>query len=107
MFKDRTTNRSATILAVDDEQTVQQVLKTVLSKAGCNVLAAGIGQDALKMAAVSKPDLVLMAILMPGMGGYETTLQLKKLLSFEDIPVIFLSRRSEEEDRDRAFAVGA
>lgn len=107
MFEDRSTNRGATILAVDDDEQIQQVLREVLTKAGYDVQTAGSGKEALTMAGESEPDLILMDILMPDMDGYETTLQLKRHLSIEDTPVIFLSGRSEEEDRGRAFAVGA
>jgi CheY-like chemotaxis protein len=104
---DGRTSRGATILIVDDEPHMADLLRTVLSKAGHTIITANCGKLALEAALEHSPDLILMDISMPDWDGYETTVRIKKHLKLQDIPVIFLSGRSEEEDGGRSFAIGA
>ena len=106
-MSDGSTNRGATILIVDDEPHMVDLLRTVLSKAGHHVITAACGRLALDSALGHVPDLILMDISMPDWDGYETTVRIKKHQKLQDIPVIFLSGRSEEEDGGRSFAIGA
>lgn len=105
-MSDGSVSRGATILIVDDEPHMVELLRTVLAKAGYNVVTADCGKSALESALEHVPDLILMDISMPDWDGYETTVRLKKHQKLQDIPVIFLSGRSEEEDGGRSFAIG-
>jgi two-component system, response regulator, stage 0 sporulation protein F len=68
----------ATILVIDDEESIRSLLKEVLERAGHRVLIAPDGREGLLLYHENKVDLVLMDILMPGTDGLETTLQLTR-----------------------------
>jgi two-component system response regulator (stage 0 sporulation protein F) len=68
----------ATILVIDDEESIRSLLKEVLEKAGHRVLRASDGREGLALYQNNKVDLVLMDILMPGTDGLEATLQLTR-----------------------------
>ncbi len=68
----------ATILIIDDEESIRNLLREVLEKANHRVLEASDGQEGLTLYQQNKVDLVLMDILMPGTDGLETTLQLTR-----------------------------
>jgi CheY-like chemotaxis protein len=95
-----------TILIVDDEQLMRDVLRRVLAKQDHLVLAAASGEEALELCVENKPDLVLMDIIMPGMDGYEATARLKRLPGLSEVPVVFLSGKAPAEDGGRSSAVG-
>ncbi|MFH1394637.1 MAG: response regulator [Candidatus Omnitrophota bacterium] len=89
-----------TILVVDDEKDVLELLATKLTIANYNVLTADNGLDALTIAKAEKPDLIILDILMPGMDGAETAEALKNDPATKSIPIIFLTclvTKSEEE----------
>lgn len=95
------------ILVVDDIVNNLELLEEILDESGYDVRTALNGEMALKSIAVQKPDLILLDIMMPGMDGYETCKMIKKDESFADIPIIFLSAKSEAEDKVKGFEVGA
>ncbi len=99
-------SRGATILVVDDESHILELLESVLTKAGHNVITTTCGRAAVEIASACRPDLILMDITMPDMDGYEVTVHIKRDPMLQDIPVIFLSGRSEEEDGGRSLAIG-
>jgi len=95
-----------TILVVDDERFHLNVMADLL----CNdykVVIAKSGDRALAMALEQKPDLILLDILMPGMDGYEVCLQLKANDDTREIPVIFLTVKSDVDDETHGFECGA
>ena len=96
-----------TILVVDDTPDTVGLLTDALGAAGLDVLVALDGASALRIAARTKPDLVLMDAVMPGMDGFEACGRLKTLSGFDAVPVIFMTGMSEAEDSLRGFAVGA
>ena len=79
----------ATILVVDDEESIRSLLKEVLERAHHRVLEARDGQEGLALYQQNKVDLVLMDILMPGTDGLETTLQLTR--EYVDAKVIAMT----------------
>lgn len=101
-----TSPRQRTILVVDDTPANLQLLGDHLGKQGFQVLVAQDGEEALTRVAVAKPDLILLDILMPGLGGLETCRRLKADPDHADIPVIFLSALGDTEHRVRAFEAG-
>ena len=95
------------ILVVDDENFFIQVLTNILEEAGYEVLSANNGQRALDIIKKNKPDLVLLDVLMPGMDGYETCKNIKQQTAWVEIPVIFLTVKSNVKDEAMGFDVGA
>ncbi|QQX80707.1 two-component system response regulator [Shewanella sp. KX20019] len=98
-------NRSI-ILTVDDTVTNIEVVKGVLFD-DYLVQAALSGEVALKIINKRKPDLILLDVMMPGMDGYEVCKRLKADEATRDIPIIFLTAKSQEEDEAKGLALGA
>ncbi len=94
------------ILIVDDDEGVVMLISRVLSRDGFEVLTAANGRQALDVAETTPPDLVIMDITMPEMDGYTATTLLKQKPGLRDLPVIYLSGLTAEEDAGRAFASG-
>ncbi|WP_051261672.1 ATP-binding response regulator [Desulfovibrio inopinatus] len=94
------------ILIVDDSATDIKILVDLL-KADYAVLFARDGQTALRLAATKKPDLILLDILMPDMDGYETSNRLKADSATQDIPIIFVTALTGEEDEVEGLELGA
>jgi CheY-like chemotaxis protein len=95
------------ILAVDDTPSDLDLFATILGREGYNLALAKDGLQALDMAAKEKPDLILLDILMPGMGGLETCRRLKADPATQDIPVIFVTANSGSDEVLAGFEVGA
>lgn len=98
---------SETILVVDDESRIARILEFNLSKQGYRVLTASDGAAALEAVAAEKPDLVLLDVMMPGMDGFEVCRSLKDDPATETIPVVLLTAKGQEIDRDTGTACGA
>ena len=88
-----------TILVVDDDKTNRSLLSIILKKAGYRVIEAEDGQDAIKKSLDTPVDLVLLDIMMPNMDGYEACRRMKEDPRTRDIPVIFLSAKTETRDK--------
>jgi len=95
------------VLIVDDVAKNLQVLGTILSKQEYKVAAANNGEQAIKIAKKTLPDLILLDIMMPGIDGLEICARLKKDPGTKDIPVIFLTAKIESEDIVKGFETGA
>ncbi|WP_211102086.1 response regulator [Azospirillum brasilense] len=95
------------ILIVDDTPDNLKLLSGLL-KESYRVKVANNGRKALEIAAsIPAPDLILLDVVMPEMDGYEVCAALKKAPATRDIPVIFLTGRADEADREHGFAMGA
>lgn len=100
-------NKQARILVVDDENFYIDVLVNLL-KYDYRVTVAKNGESALKRAfGDTPPDLILLDILMPGIDGYEVCRRLKENPKTQNIPVIFLTVKSEVDDEIKGFELGA
>jgi type IV pilus assembly protein PilB len=95
------------IVVVDDNQDQLTLMERFLSSSGYAVIAADSGRKALDALAEVKPDLILLDVMMPEMDGYEVCSRLQKNRLTAYIPVIFITALGEEQDKARAFAVGA
>ena len=95
------------ILIVDDDTKNIQVLGTVLRLEGYSIYVAQSGRDALKIVKEIKPDLILLDIMMPELSGFETCKKLKKINSINDVPIIFLTARTDTKDIVKGFNLGA
>jgi two-component system, OmpR family, response regulator len=94
----------ARLLVVDDEPTILELLSGSLRLAGFEVVMAASGTAAVRAAASSRPDLVLLDVMMPDGDGFEALRRIRSAGS--EVPVIFLTARDEVTDRVRGFAEG-
>ena len=97
----------STILLVDDNPTNLSILIDFLSQSGFRLLVAQDGESAIQQIEYILPDLILLDVMMPGWGGFETCRRLKENERTQDIPVIFMTALSETEDKVKGFSVGA
>jgi DNA-binding response OmpR family regulator len=93
-----------TILIVDDEPTIAEVVGLYLQREGYKVLAAADGDTALSMVEQQHPDLVVLDLMLPGLGGLEVT---RRLRAQGALPIIMLTARTEETDRVVGLELGA
>ena len=94
------------ILLVDDNPQNLKILYETLDGQGYRLLLANNGEKALAIAENSKPDLILLDIMMPGMDGYEVCETLKLTNGLRDIPVVFLSALDDVESKVKGFEKG-
>ena len=96
-----------TVLLVDDNEDLVQVLSARLEAAGYRVLTALDGRDGLSQAKDRQPDLILLDVMMPVMDGFEVLAQLKAEAATRAIPVVMLTARGESKFVFKAEAMGA
>jgi two-component system, OmpR family, alkaline phosphatase synthesis response regulator PhoP len=96
-----------TILVVDDEQDLLDLIEYNLKKEGFNVLKAENGVEALKVAKENLPDLVLLDIMMPKMDGLEVCDKMRSDANLKHIPIIFLTARGDEKTEVDGLDTGA
>lgn len=92
------------ILVVDDEPQIRRIMRTTLTGAGYEVEDAKTGEEAVEKVRTFRPDLVLLDINMPGMGGMETC---RELRADTNIAIIMLTVRNTEKDKVEALDAGA
>ena len=97
----------ARVLVVDDEPDLIRVLQFGLQAAGYVVECAADGQEGLKKARESKPDIILLDLMLPKLDGYKICRLLKFDDRFKHIPIIILSARTQEGDQALALEMGA
>lgn len=97
-------NFMKTILIVDDEPKIVQLVKDYLERAGFSVQAADDGNKALAMAKSINPDLIVLDLGLPGMDGLDVTREIRK---YSNAPIIMLTARSEESDKLIGLELGA
>ena len=96
-----------TILIADDELDIVETLKFMLEVEGFDVLVAYDGEEALSIAKEKMPDAILLDVMMPKINGYKVSRLLKFDKKFQDIPIIMLTARSQEEDKMIGEETGA
>lgn len=92
------------ILLVDDEATIVEFVRINLEKAGFEVLAAGDGETALKLAASEQPDVIVLDIMLPGKDGFEVCRELRRTTA---VPIIMLTARDDDIDKILGLELGA
>jgi two-component system OmpR family response regulator len=92
------------VLVVDDEPSIRDLLSRQLRFAGFSVAAVGNGNDAVVAAEKSKPDIIILDVMLPDMNGFSVTKAIRA--KGIDVPVLFLSARDEEADRVTGLTVG-
>jgi len=95
------------VLVVEDEADVAEMIRYNLSKEGYDVRLAANGTDALRQVKESKPDVILLDIMVPQLNGWEICRRLKQDRETAAIPVIMVSGRVEEGDKVLGFEMGA
>lgn len=98
---------SGKILIVDDDIDTLQLVGTMLERQGFTIVAANNGVKALDLAKNETPDLILLDVMMPGMDGYEVCRRLKADPDTVDIPVMFLTAKTDAVNEENGFEVGA
>ena len=92
------------ILVVDDDAALTKTIERILVDAGYTALLAHTAEDGLRLALSERPDLALLDIMVPIMGGWEVC---QRLREFSDIPIIFLTALGNVEDVVRGLELGA
>jgi two-component system KDP operon response regulator KdpE len=95
---------NSTILVVDDEPQIRRVMRTTLSSNGYTVIEAKTGEEAVEMVRSERPELVLLDVNMPGMGGIEACREIRE---HSDIAIIMLTVRNTEHEKVIALDAGA
>jgi twitching motility two-component system response regulator PilG len=95
------------VMVIDDSNTIRRSAEIFLLQAGCNVILAEDGFDALAKIADHQPDIVFVDIMMPRLDGYQTCALIKKNPKFAATPVIMLSSKDGLFDRARGRIVGS
>jgi DNA-binding response OmpR family regulator len=103
--------KPSTILVVDDEPTIREIVRRYLERDGFKVREAADGPTALRLLHESPPDLMILDLMLPGLDGLAIARRLRDgdptLVTDGDVPIIMLTARSEEHDRLHGFELGA
>jgi len=91
------------VLVIDDDPNLARLLRESIEGAGYQVITAANGLEGIKELYASRPDLVILDVMMPRMDGWET---LRRVREMSDVPVIMLTARDAESDRLRGFELG-
>lgn len=94
------------ILVVDDERHIVRLVQVNLERAGYEVVTAYDGEEALQKVREERPDLIVLDIMMPKMGGFEVMKHLKADPTTRDIPVIMLTAKAQDADVFRGWQSG-
>ena len=95
------------VMVIDDSNTIRRSAEIFLMQAGCHVILAENGFDALAKIADHQPDLIFVDIMMPRLDGYQTCALIKKNAKHKATPVIMLSSKDSLFDRARGRMVGS
>ena len=98
---------SLKVMVIDDSKTIRRTAETLLTKAGCEVVTATDGFDALAKIADSRPDIIFVDIMMPRLDGYQTCALIKNNSEFKKTPVIMLSSKDGLFDKAKGRIVGS
>ncbi len=98
---------ATTILLVEDEKDLHELLRYNLAREGYQVLSAETGEAALKIIKTQTPDLILLDLMLPGMDGVEVCRSLREKSNSAHIPVIMLTAKGEESDVVAGLDAGA
>ena len=95
------------VMVIDDSKTIRRTAETLLKKAGCTVITATDGFDALSKIADTQPNISFVDIMMPRLDGYQTCALIKNNSAFKSTPVIMLSSKDGLFDKARGRIVGS
>jgi len=95
------------VMVIDDSKTIRRTAETLLKKAGCDVITAVDGFEALSKITDSHPDIIFVDVMMPRLDGYQTCALIKHNRIFKKTPVIMLSSKDGLFDKARGRIVGS
>jgi len=98
---------SRTILAVDDEEDILELVGYNLTKEGFRVIRVASGEKALELAKTERPDLIILDLMLPGVDGLEVCKHLRAERATSDIPIVMLTAKGEEADIVLGLELGA
>jgi CheY-like chemotaxis protein len=96
-----------TVLTIEDQPDIRRLIRMTLEFKGFKVLEASCGEDGLALAQSGRPDLVLLDVLMPGIGGLGAAKRLRADPALRHIPIIMLSALGSASDIDAGLETGA
>jgi DNA-binding response OmpR family regulator len=105
-LEDRAVGKAQTILIVDDEPTIREVVRRYLKHEGYRVIEADNGEEALRILREFSADLVLLDIMLPGVDGFSVARMVRRAPEYQthcNIPIIMLTSRGSESDRIAGF----
>lgn len=105
--KEETDFSDLKVMVIDDSKTIRRTAETLLKKAGCEVVTAEDGFEALSKIVDQRPDLIFVDIMMPRLDGYQTCALIKNNDTFKSTPVIMLSSKDGLFDKARGKIVGS
>ncbi len=95
------------VLIADDELRLRKVIALYMSKCGYEIIEADNGEVAVELVKESKPDAVVLDVMMPGITGIEATKQIRAMPEYANIPIILLTANASEDDMKIGLASGA
>lgn len=104
--KETTTKQNPKILYIDDDPVNRTLVNRLLSNFNFEVLEAATGLEGINIAKSELPDLILMDINMPGLDGHETTTRMRSISALENIPIVAVTARTTEGERELALVAG-
>jgi len=96
-----------TILIIEDDKFLRELIVQKLVKEGCNTSEAIDGEEGIKKVKEEKPDLVLLDLILPGIDGFEVLSKMKEDPALAQIPVIILSNLGQKDDVEKGLKLGA
>ena len=94
------------VLLVDDDPVIVRLLEVNFRLGGFEVEGANRGEEALEKARATKPDAIVLDVMMPGLDGYQVCARLREDPDLADVPVVFLTARAQEDDVARGYSLG-
>lgn len=95
------------VTIIEDEDILLDILKEKFLRANFDVAFAKTGEDAISVISTSKPDVVLLDLILPGKSGFDILGELKASAELKSVPVIVLSNLGQEDEMNRALQLGA
>jgi DNA-binding response OmpR family regulator len=95
------------VLIADDDPDIRDLVGFRLERAGCNVMRAADGEEALRLAKQRPPDVCVLDVMMPKLDGLGVTRALRDRAETERVPVVLLTARAADDDVTRGFDAGA
>jgi pilus assembly protein CpaE len=98
--------KSKTILVVEDDLEVLNLIAFILRRAGYEVIVAKTGEEGVTQTSMMAPDLVLMDVMLPGIDGFEATKRIRRLPEGRNLPIVFLSALGDVESKVKGLRAG-
>jgi CheY-like chemotaxis protein len=94
------------VLLVDDSSTTLMLERLILSHSPYDIITAKDGVEAVEKSRSERPDLIVMDLMMPRMGGFEACQQIRTTEATKHVPIIIVTTRGEQQNREQGFASG-